>query len=85
MWPQCQFNIRKTVEGIMANVIIFVRQKQTLKFLGPQAVWVIPFAEARTFKSTWEACDFCLKHSIHKAQIVMRMGNPIYDVTIDIV
>lgn len=68
----------------MVNVMIFVRQKQTLKFLAGNGAWVAAFAGARTFESTWEACDFCMKHSIHKAQIVMRMGDPIYDVMIDI-
>ena len=68
----------------MANVIIFVWQKQTLKFLTGQAAWAASFAEAKTFESTWEACDFCMKNSIHKAQIVMRMGDPVYDVMIDI-
>ena len=68
----------------MGNVTIFVRQKQTLKFLDQQCVWVDSFAEARTFKSTWEACDFCLKHSFHKAEVVMRMGDPTYDITLDV-
>jgi len=66
------------------NVIIFVRQKQTLKFLNERAGWATAFDEARTFQSTWEACDFCLKNSVYKAQIVMRMGDPLYDVMIDI-
>lgn len=68
----------------MRNVIVFVQQKQTFEFLDEQAAWAVSFAEARKFESTWEACDFCMKHSVHKAQIVMRMGDPIYDVMIDI-
>ena len=68
----------------MPRAIIFVREKQTLMFLNDQCAWVVSFSEARTFKSTWEACDICLKNSIHKAQIVMRFGNPIYDVTLEV-
>ncbi len=66
----------------MTTAIIFVREKQTLKFLNEHGSWVVSFAEARTFESTNEAVDFCLKKSVHNAEIVMRMGNPIYDVTI---
>lgn len=68
----------------MGNTIIFVREKMTFKFLNGQAAWAVSFAEARTFKSTWEACDFCLKHSVGKAEVVMRMGDPIFDVTISV-
>lgn len=68
----------------MAPTIIFVREKQTLKFLDAQGLWVVSFTGACTFKSTWEAVDFCSKKSVCKAEIVMRMGNPIYDVVIDV-
>lgn len=68
----------------MAPAIIYVRERHMLKFLNEHGSWVVSFAEARTFESTWEACDFCLKKSIHKAEIVMRMGNPIYDVVISV-
>jgi hypothetical protein len=68
----------------MTSAIIFVREKRTLKFLNGQSAWIVSFSEARTFKSTWEAFDFCLKNSVHKAQIVMRFGDPVYDVTLEV-
>ncbi|MDB6019028.1 MAG: hypothetical protein JWR19_3517 [Pedosphaera sp.] len=68
----------------MASTSIFVRQKQTLKFFGKHGQWVSSFLEAKTFTSTWEAVDSCAKHRVHGAEIVMRMGEPLYDILIDI-
>lgn len=65
-------------------MLIFIREKRTLRFVNSQGAWVASFAEAATFRSTWEACDFCLKKSVHQAEIVLRMSKPMYDVTINI-
>lgn len=62
----------------------FVRQKLTWKFLSPDGTWVLSFDQARVFVFTWEAADFCCKHDIHQAELVMRMGRPEYDVVIDV-
>lgn len=68
----------------MAKSIIFVRDNQTLKFLSQQNDWTSSFAEAQVFESTQEACDYCLKHSIDKAEIVLRMGDIRYANTSDV-
>ncbi len=65
----------------MAKPIIFVRDNQALQFLNQQNAWTPSFAEAQLFESTQEACDYCLKHSIHKAEIVLRMDESLYDNT----
>lgn len=67
----------------MAKAFIFVRQKQTLLVLTPHGQWADALDQAHTFKSTWEAAMFCRQQSVVKAEIVMRMGDPIYDITID--
>lgn len=64
--------------------LIFVRERRTLRFIDAQGGWVQSFAEAATFRSTWQAYDFCMKKSVHEAEIVLRIGEPIYDVTIAI-
>ena len=64
--------------------LIFVRQNGTFRFLNLQGDWVARFDEAARFRSTWEACDFCLKKSVHKAEIVLRVGDPAFDTTIDV-
>jgi hypothetical protein len=66
------------------QTIRFVRQKLTWKFLSADGAWVLCFDQARVFVSTWQAADFCYKHDIHQAEIVMRMGPPEYDVVIDL-
>jgi hypothetical protein len=68
----------------MESILIFVRQKQSLKFLGGAGEWVGIFADARTFPSTWAALDTCMKQDVHKAEIVMRFGPFLYDVVLDV-
>jgi hypothetical protein len=69
---------------IMDSVLIFVRQKQSLKFLTNDGGWAMSFSEARTFQNTWAALDTCMKQGVHRAEIVMRFGSPSYDVLLDI-
>ena len=62
--------------------LIFVREKHSLRFINEQGMWVRSFADAAKFCSTWEAFDFCLKKSVYEAEVVLRIGEPMYDVTI---
>jgi hypothetical protein len=66
------------------QTIRFVRQKVTWKFVSADGTWVSSFELARVFNSTWEASDFCYKHDVRGAEIVLRMGSPLYDVVIDL-
>ncbi len=68
----------------MAAVVIFVRQKKTFKFLNERGEWTGSFEEARTFGSTWEAIDTCMKQEVCQAEVVMRMGAPRYDMVLDV-
>lgn len=67
-----------------SHSLIFVRDTdQGTRFLNRQGGWIASFDEAAMFASTWEAIDFCKKNRIHNAEIVMRIGDPLYDVRID--
>jgi hypothetical protein len=68
----------------MTKAIIFVRQKQTLEYLNEQNNWSADFSAARLFPNTLYAVEFCSKEHIHNVQVVMRMGNSIYDVIFDV-
>lgn len=68
----------------MDSVLIFVRQKQSLKFLTNEGDWIVGFSKACAFPSTWTALDTCMKRDIHQAEIVMRFGAPLYDVVLDV-
>jgi hypothetical protein len=68
----------------MDSILIFVRQKQSLKLLSNAGAWVSSLSEARTFPSTWAALDTCMKQDVRRAEIVMRFGLPSYDVLLDV-
>ena len=64
--------------------LIFIREKQTCRFIDRRGLWVIPSDEAAHFNSVMEAADFCFKYCNRAAEIVLRMGKPMYDVKIDV-
>jgi hypothetical protein len=63
--------------------LLFIRERGTQQFIDQQGTKVGSFAEAATFESTWEACDFCYKNGIKGAEIVMRFGEPVREATVD--
>jgi hypothetical protein len=68
----------------MEAMLIFVRQKRSLKFLTCEGNWAVRFSEARRFPSTWAALDTCTKGNLHQAEIIMRFGAPRYDVVLQV-
>lgn len=63
-----------------SGALIFVRDQSTLRFLNYEGAWVTSFADAAIFATTGEAFAFCLKQSVHMAEVVMRVGDPRYDI-----
>ncbi|MDB6112775.1 MAG: hypothetical protein JWR69_4525 [Pedosphaera sp.] len=68
----------------MDSILIFVRQKKSLRLLNNAGEWGGNFSEARTFPTTWAALNVCMKQDLHEAEIVMRCGSPAYDVLFDV-
>lgn len=69
---------------VAPGTAIFIREKRDAKFLSREGRSVLALCDAMMFASTWDALVYCLAGSIHKAEIVMRMGEPRYDVTLAI-
>ena len=67
-----------------AKSLIFVREKHTFKFLNRRGAWVASFDDAAIFRHSWQAYDFCFEKSVHDADIVLRLGDPSYDVSITV-
>lgn len=63
---------------------IFIREKQTFRFLNTAGHWACDFKEARVFEQVWEAVDACAKQQVHGAEIVLRCGRECHDVVIDV-
>lgn len=72
------------IDIYMTRAIIFVRQKQTLEYLNEQNNWSADITIARTFPNTLHAVEFCSNEQLHNVQVVLRMGDPMYDVTFDV-
>jgi hypothetical protein len=68
----------------MDSVLIFVRQKKSLKLLTKKGRWSVNSSDVFLFPNTWAALDTCMKQGVHRAEIVMRFGSPSYDVRLDI-
>jgi hypothetical protein len=66
------------------NKFIFVREQRTYLYLSRKGRWVVSLSHAASFGNTLEACDFCFKESVHAAEVVLRSGDPEYDVTLSL-
>jgi hypothetical protein len=60
------------------------RKTPTLKFLTGEGIWASEFELAKQFASSAEAVRFCLTHGIKNVEVVLRLGDPVYDVVINI-
>ncbi len=67
------------------NMIIFVREKATGRYAGEHGAWVTELDEAKIFRCSIEAADFCYKRQLHQgAEIVLRTGAKRYDLAVDV-
>ncbi len=91
--PNCLHFVKRGTISLTENpppekatsVAIFVREKNTYRFVAQDGTWVPGFDESRKFRTTWEAADFCQKFNLAGAQIVMRLGtDERFDIVIDV-
>lgn len=63
---------------------VFVQEWRSGKFLSKDGAWIVSLSKAAVFGTTAEAYSFCEKNFVHEADIVLRMGDPEYDVKIPV-
>ncbi len=59
---------------------VYIQHRKTRLYLNDEKDWVKNETEARCFKSSIPAIDFCLANKIEHAIILMRFGDKRYDI-----
>lgn len=81
------FEAIKTGNGVLMNarlrvlmIRIVLQQIDTGFFVGKKAALALEESEARTFRNSTAAVDYCIARGIDDVDIVMRFPDPRYDV-----
>ncbi len=64
--------------------MIYIQQAATGKWLDEHCGWIPEQREAKCFRSTVEALDFCLAHRLTGIQVVLCFADPKFNITIQV-
>ena len=59
---------------------VFIQHAVTGLYFKSRTVWVTDENEARSFTGSLSAIDFCLENKLNKVLILLRFGDPQYDI-----
>ena len=59
---------------------VYIQHVETGLYLKDGTEWVEHESASRVFKGSLEAIDFCLEHKLSEVTIVLRFGEPRFDI-----